>query len=109
MYSSANWEDFAQDKSITRAELESRLDKAYASIVEKKWMDNRNRNLNKTSDPKDYLDMVKAMWDSHIYATNQALVAVDIQSKFAGKYNFHITSIQLESISQKCNFHITFV
>ena len=30
--------------------------------------------------------MVKAMWDAHIYATNQASVAVDIQSKFVGKY-----------------------
>ena len=49
-------------------------------------MDNRNRNLNKTSDPKDCLDVVKAMWDAHIYATNQASVAADIQSKFAGKY-----------------------
>ena len=49
-------------------------------------MDNRNRNLNKTSDPKDCPDVVKAMWDAHIYTTNQALVAADIHSKFAGKY-----------------------
>ena len=68
MYSSADWEDFAKDKSITRAELESWLDKAYALTVEKKWMDDRNKKLNKTSDPKDCPDMVKAMWDSHIYA-----------------------------------------
>ena len=61
MYSSADWEDFAKDKSITRAELESWLDKAYASTVEKKWMDDQNRNLNKTSDPKDCPDMVKEM------------------------------------------------
>ena len=61
MYTSADWEDFAQDKSITCAELESWLDKAYASIVEKKWMDDRNRNLNKTSISKDYSNMVKAM------------------------------------------------
>ena len=52
----------------------------------KKWMDDWNRNLNKTFDPKDCPDVVKAMWDSHIYATNQASIAVDIQSKFAGKY-----------------------
>ena len=63
---------------LTRAELESWLDKAYATTVGKKWMDDRNRNLNKTSDPKDYPDMVKAMWDAHIYATNQASVAADI-------------------------------
>ena len=86
MYSSADWEDFAQDKSTTRAELESWLDKAYASAVEKKWMDDWNKNLNKTSNTKDCLDIVKAMWDSHISATNQALVVVDIQSKFARKY-----------------------
>ena len=86
MYSCADWDTFAKEKSITQAELESWLDKAYAKIVGKKWMDDRNRNLNKTSDPKDYLDVVKAMWDSHIYATNQASVAADIQSKFAGKY-----------------------
>ena len=49
-------------------------------------MDDRNRNLNKTSDPKDCPDVVKAMWDAHIYTTNQASVAADIQSKFAGKY-----------------------
>ena len=61
MYSSADWEDFAQDKSITRVDLESLLDKAYASTVGKKWMDDRNRNLNKTSDLKDCPDMVKAM------------------------------------------------
>ena len=78
MYSSAEWEDFAQDKSITRAELESWLDKAYASTVGKKWMDNWNRNLNKTSDPKYCPDMVKAMWNSHIYATKQAEVVADI-------------------------------
>ena len=30
--------------------------------------------------------MVKAMWNSHIYATKQAEVAADIQSKFAKKY-----------------------
>ena len=59
-------------------DLESWLDKAYASIVVKKWMDDRNRNLNKTSDLKDCSDIVKAMWDSHIYATKQALVATDI-------------------------------
>ena len=41
-------------------------------------MDDRNRNLNKTSDPKDCPDMVKAMWDFHIYATKQAKVATDI-------------------------------
>ena len=86
MYSSSNWKDFAKDKSITRAELESWLDKAYVSTMGKKWMDDRNRNLNKTSDPKDCPDMVKAMWNSHIYATNQASVAADIQSKFVGKY-----------------------
>ena len=88
MYSSADWEDFVQDKSITRAELESWLDKAYASTVGKKWMDDWNRNLNKTSNPKDCPNMVKAMWDSYIYATNQASVAADIQSKFAGKYKY---------------------
>ena len=49
-------------------------------------MDDRNRNLNKTFDLKDCPDVVKAMWDAHIYATNQASVAADIQSKFAGKY-----------------------
>ena len=49
-------------------------------------MDDRNRNLNKTSDLKDCPDVVKAMWNAHIYATNQASVVVDMQSKFAGKY-----------------------
>ena len=49
-------------------------------------MDDRNRNLNKTSDPKECPNVVKAMWDAHIYATNQASVAADIQSKFTGKY-----------------------
>ena len=86
MYSREYWDDFAKEKSITRAEFKSWLDKAYATTVGKKWMDDRNRNLNKTSDPKDCPDVVKAMWDAHIYATNQALVAADIQSKFAGKY-----------------------
>ena len=62
------------------------MDKPYASIVKKKWMDDWNRNLNKTFDSKDYPDMVKAMWDSHIYTTKQAEVAADIQSKFAKKY-----------------------
>ena len=78
MYSRQNWDDFAKEKSITRAELESWLDKAYATTVGKKWMDDRNRNLNKTSDRKDCPDMVKAMWDAHIYATNQASIAADI-------------------------------
>ena len=78
MYSCADWDDFAKEKSITRAELESWLDKAYALTVEKKWMDDRNRNLNKTSDLKDCPNVVKAMWDFHIYATNQASVAADI-------------------------------
>ena len=86
MYLHTDWDDFAKEKSITRAKLESWLDKAYATIVGKKWTDDRNRNLNKTSDPKDCPNVVKAMWDAHIYATNQALVAADIQSKFAGKY-----------------------
>ena len=49
-------------------------------------MDDWNRNLNKTSNPKDYLDMVKAMWDFRIYAKKQVEVAADIQSKFARKY-----------------------
>ena len=62
------------------------MDKAYATIVEKKWLDDWNRNLNKTFDPKDYPDMVKAMWDSHIYATKQVEVAAVIQSKFVRKY-----------------------
>ena len=78
MYSSADWEDFAKDKSITRAELESWLNKAYTSTMGKKWMNDWTRNLNKTFDPKDCPDMVKAMWDSHIYATKQAKVAADI-------------------------------
>ena len=78
MYSREDWDDFAKEKSITRAELESWLDKAYATTVGKKWMDDRNRNLNKTSDLKDCPDVVKAMWDAHIDATNQASVAADI-------------------------------
>ena len=86
MYSCKDWDDFAKEKSITCAELESWLNKAYATTVEKKWMDDQNINLNKTSNLKDCLDVVKAMWDAHIYATNQASVAADIQSKFAGKY-----------------------
>ena len=86
MYSCEDSDDFAKEKSIIRTELESCLDKAYATTVGKKWMDDRNRNLNKTSNPKDCPDMVKAMWDAHIYAINQASVAEDIQSKFVGKY-----------------------
>ena len=86
IYSREDWDDFAKEKSITRVELESWLDKAYATTMGKKWMDDRNRNLNKTSDPKDCPDVVKAMWDAHVYATNQASVAADIQSKFARKY-----------------------
>ena len=66
MYSREDWDDFAKEKSITRAELESWLDKVYATIVEKKWMDDWNKNLNKTSDPKDCPDVVKVMWDAHI-------------------------------------------
>ena len=97
MYSWEDWDDFAKEKSITRAELESWLDKAYATTVGKKWMDDRNRNLNKTSDPKDCPDVVKAMWDAHIYTTNQASVAVDIQSKFAGKYKcFVLDKLRLD-------------
>ena len=61
MYSRKDWDDFAKEKSITRSELESWLDKAYATTVGKKWMDDRNKNLNKTSDPKDCPDVVKAM------------------------------------------------
>ena len=79
MYSCVDWDDFAK-------EVKSWLHKAYVSTVGKKWMDDRNRNLNKTSDPEDYFDVVKSMWDFHIYATNQASIAVDIQSKFVGKY-----------------------
>lgn len=86
MYTQKDWEDFAKEKKITRAELESWLDKAYATVVGKKWIDDRNKNLNKTSDPKDCPDMVKVMWDAHIYATKQTGVAADIQSKFARKY-----------------------
>ena len=52
MYTFADWEDFAQDKSITCVELESWLGKAYTSTMGKKWMDDWNRNLNKTFDPK---------------------------------------------------------
>ena len=56
-------------------------------IVEKKLSNNnRNTNMNKTSNPKDCPDMVKALWDLHIYATEQAKVAVNIQSKFAREY-----------------------
>ena len=88
IYTSADWEDFVQDKSITRAKLESWLDKAYASTMGKKWMDDWNRNLNKTSDLKDCPDMVKAIWNSHIYATKQAEVAAIIYSKFARKYKY---------------------
>ena len=86
MYSCTDWDDLAKEKSITCAELESWLDKVYATTLGKKWMDDQNRNLNKTSNPKDCPDVVKAMWDSHIYATNQTSVATDIQSKFVGKY-----------------------
>ena len=86
MYTREDWDDFAKEKSITHAELESWLNKGYATIVGKKWMDDLNRNLNKTFDPKDCPDVVKAMWDAHIYATNRASVAANIQSKFAGKY-----------------------
>ena len=62
------------------------MDKANATTLGKKWMDDWNRNLNKTSNPKDCPDVVKAMWDAYIYATNQTSVAADIQSKFTGKY-----------------------
>ena len=61
MYSRKDWDNFTKKKSITCAELESWLDKAYATTVGKKWMDDWNRNLNKTSDPKDCPFVVKAM------------------------------------------------
>ena len=67
-------------------EVESWLDKAYATTIGKKWMDDRNRFLNKTFDLKDCSDMVKARWDVHIYSTKQAEVVAYIQSKFARKY-----------------------
>ena len=34
MYSSTDWEDFAKEKSITHAELESWLDKANATTLQ---------------------------------------------------------------------------
>ena len=40
MYTLADWEDFAEDKSITCAKLESWLDKSYATIMEKMWIKN---------------------------------------------------------------------
>ena len=36
MYSCEDWDDFAKERSITGAELESWLDKAYATTVGKK-------------------------------------------------------------------------
>ena len=77
-YTSTNWENQAKKESITCAELKRWLDKAYARIVEKKYFDNHNKNINKTSDPKDCPDMVKSMWNVHIYATKEAMVVADI-------------------------------
>ena len=86
MYSVAEWEELADSRDIGRAELESWLDKAYATAAGKKWLDDRNRNLNKTCDPADVPDFVKVMWDAHNMVQEQASHLSHIQKGFNQKY-----------------------
>ena len=86
MYTSLDWENLAKEKSINRARPKSSPNKAYATTVGKKWLDDCNKNINKTSNPKDCSNMIKAMWNAHIYSTKEEEVVANIQSKFAKKY-----------------------
>jgi hypothetical protein len=64
------------------------VDKAYATVVGKKWMDKRSRPLNKTFDPNNCPESMKAMWDTFIYAAGEKLVVAELRTSFSRKYRF---------------------
>ena len=52
-YIAEEFEVFAGEKKITRAELKLWVDKSMATESEKEWLEGQTKALNKTFDPND--------------------------------------------------------
>ena len=85
-YTTVEWEGFAAEKKVTRAEVADWLDKALATETGKKWLDGRTRNFNKTNNPSDCPREVIDMWESFIQKRAQADVAEALEAGFAEVY-----------------------
>ena len=82
-YLKESYDSFAESMNISQTEVEYWVDKALASTVGKKWLDNRTKGLNKTSDPNDYPLWIRNMSSSHIYATGESIVIENLKTTFA--------------------------
>jgi hypothetical protein len=71
-----------------------------ASTVGKKWLDDRTKGLNKTSDPNDNPSWVHNMWSSHIYATGESAVIKNLKTTFAQKYFCAVMDASKGNISE---------
>jgi hypothetical protein len=80
-YSKESYDSFAKSMKITRTEIEHWVDRALASTTGKKWLNDRTKGLNKSSDPNDCPSWVHNMWSSHIYATGESTVIECIKTK----------------------------
>jgi hypothetical protein len=82
-YSKESYDSFIESMKISWTKVEHWVDRALASTVGKKWLDDRTKGLNKTSDPNDNPSWVHNMWSSHIYATGELTIIENLKTTFA--------------------------
>ena len=82
-YIDAEWEGFAIEKKVTRAELATWLDKALVKEVGRAWMEGRTQNFNKTHSPSDCPKDLIGLWEIFIEKRAQADVAMTLEAGFA--------------------------
>ena len=85
-YIDADWEGFATEKKVTRAELGTWLDKALVTEAGRAWMEGRTQNFNKTHSPSDCPKDLIGQWEIFIEKRAQADVAVALEAGFAQVY-----------------------
>ena len=85
-YTAIEWEGFATEKKVTRAEVVDWFDRALATDIGKKWLDGQTRNFNKTNNPSDCPREVINMWESFIQKRVQADMAEALEAGFAQVY-----------------------
>lgn len=99
-YSAAQWDEFADEKKITRDQVQWWVDKTLATDVGSAFLDGRTRALNKTCDPHDCPPAVIAMWESYFNAHAGEEVEAAASHDFDNDYDCRVMDDRSWDISK---------
>ena len=88
-YNVEEWDKFAVEKKIGRIDLELWVDKSLATELGKEWLAGRLKGLNKTADPNDCPESVKAMWKAFMGVHAEVAVEAAAVQVFESQYCCH--------------------